>query len=144
MNRGGMTALVDAMVFMLVMMAVLSLTVHHLDPGDRGYSDAGNILDSVCGVEVRTSDLTELDDDTLIYLTDLMAHHVSVGNPEVEGYLEDLLEKRCAGRPFSLEMGYGGHHKTVGSGRGDVLTSSHKEVPVSVGGILELELRVFS
>ena len=142
MNRRGMTALVDAMVFMLVMMVVIHITVHQADPGGPE-ADAGEIVDSICAVEVCVSDLTDMDDDTLVFLTDLIALHVLGGDTRTDEYLEAVLEAGCAGRDYCMSMDYAGRLEVLGVPVGHPVSSAVRQVPV-MGETLTLELRLSS
>ena len=144
MNRRGMTALVDAMVFMVVMMMVVSLSVYQVTANSDPGADAGEMMDSLCGVQVRISDMSSLDDDSLVYLTDLMAVHTTNPNADLVSYLESVLDKQSGGRAYMLTMGYGGKTGTVGSDFPNESSSSHRELPVSIGGTLVLDIRVSS
>ena len=149
LNRSGMTALVDAMVFMLVMTIVVSLSVHSVIGNSYVGPDAGSSLDCICGVEVRVSDMTDLDDDSLVYLTDIMAYHVARGSGDDErsqltGYLESVLNRQFGGRAYDLTMSYDGKTMDVGRDVRDTCSEAHRELQTSLGGVLTLDLRIAS
>ena len=75
LNRRGMIGMVDAMAFIIIIAVALSVTISYMDAPD--WRDAsGDILDTVSGVEVRLSDMTDLEDDSLVFLTDLIAFDI--------------------------------------------------------------------
>ena len=144
-----MTALVDAMVFMLVMTIVVSLTVYTVIGNDYVGPDAGASLDCICGVEVRVSDMTDIDDDSLVYLTDIMAYHVAKGSTaeertELNDYLGSVLDRQFGGRAYGLTMSYDGKTDMVGRDFADSCSEAHRELQTSLGGVLTLDLRIAS
>ena len=73
MNMKGMTAFADVMIFMVVIMMAISVTVSLNHTNE--FMDVGPdvFLSYVGDTEVRLSDLTDIGDDSLVYLPDLMA-----------------------------------------------------------------------
>lgn len=144
MNDGAMTAFVDAMVFLIVISMALSVTIGIVDDAETHGTEAAGILDAVCSVEVLMSDITDQGDDTLVYLTDMLAYGLRSGDPGPRDYLMAVLDSCCKGRPYKMTLGFDGHVDTIGS-EGQAMTSGAvRDVPVSTGGTLSLDLRIDS
>lgn len=144
MNRRGLTAMADAVAFMVLMMAVMSLTLSFSADTGEDPPDAGALVSEMMGAEVRISDLTSEDDDTLVGLPDLIALHVLRGEDGVKDYLEELLVTFCRGHPYELTASFGDLSMKMGDSGAALLTGYTCTVPVSTGGELTLTLRIWS
>ena len=142
-NKRGMTAFVDAVVFMLVIMLAVSVTVHYTD-GAREAEDASALLEDLTSVEVRLSDLTVLDDDSLAYLPDLLAYAMETGDTTPIDYAKDVLDVSCSGHAYVLTLRYMGEEMRIGDGDGTPARGTSMEVTLSTGGSLSMGLDLFS
>lgn len=129
------------MLFLVIVMAAISVTVaYHAADTDIG-PDPDVFLKEISVMEIRLSDLTEMDDDSLGYLSDLMAYSVT-HDCGVQEYLEGLLGALFGKGRFLLEYSYGGHTVTIGEDRRYFRSESSRSIAVSVGGYMEAKLRV--
>lgn len=143
MNRSGITAFVDAVIFMMLMMVALSFTLSFVEDPSHDGPDAPDIVDALIGAEVRMSDLAD-GDGSSVPLTDLIALHVLTGEGDAGDYLEKLLDAACRGHPYLLELGFSEKTLEIGEGGSSPMSSKEATVPVSTGGELSIHLTVHS
>ena len=144
MNRGGFVALMDAVIFSAVILvalsALLGLGITAQDGDDR---DVSAILGSVMSAEVRMSDLAEDGDGSMVRVSDLCALWVSTGDGDVEEYLEEALDALSGGRGYRLDLSFGEYSRSIGDGGERESMAAFADVPVTTGGTLHAELRLY-
>ena len=138
-NRNGMTALVDAMAFLVIMLIVLSLSISHITP-EEGRSSADGIMDVLISVEVRMSDLTDLDDDSKVRLTDLVAYDMVNGTDRSLSYMEEVMDSFARGSGYRLMLEFGDLKVTIGCPDMEGSSGSVSDIFVSTGGTLHMDL----
>lgn len=138
-NRNGMTALVDAMAFLVIMLIVLSLSISHITP-EEGRSSADDIMDVLISVEVRMSDLTDLDDDSKVRLTDLVAYDMVNGTDRSLSYVEEVMDSFARGSGYRLMLEFGDLRVIIGCPDMEGSSGSVSDVFVSTGGTLHMDL----
>ena len=138
-NRNGMTALVDAMAFLVIMLIVLSLSISHITP-EEGRSSADGIMDVLISVEVRMSDLTDLDDDSKVRLTDLVAYDMVNGTDRSLSYVEEVMDSFARGSGYRLMLEFGDMKAIIGCPDMEGSSGSVSDVFVSTGGTLHMDL----
>ena len=138
-NRNGMTALVDAMAFLVIMLIVLSLSISHITP-EEGRSSADGIMDVLISVEVRMSDLTDLDDDSKVRLTDLVAYDMVNGTDRSLSYVEEVMDSFARGSGYRLMLEFGDLKAIIGDPDMERSSGSVSDVFVSTGGTLHMDL----
>ncbi len=141
MNCKGMTAFADAMIFMVVIMMAISVTAsvhHHNEPMDIG---PDVFLSYIGDAEVRLSDLTDIEDDSLVYLPDLMALSLTT-DTDVEEYLETLLDSAFGSDRYRLVMVYEGQTGVIGSEHTFFTAQYSKTISVSIGGSIYIDLGI--
>ena len=138
-NRNGMTALVDAMAFLVIMLIVLSLSISHITP-EEGRSSADGIMDVLISVEVRMSDLTDLDDDSKVRLTDLVAYDMVNGTDRSLSYVEEVMDSFARGSGYRLMLEFGDMKAIIGYPDMEGSSGSVSDVFVSTGGTLHMDL----
>ncbi|MGN0097793.1 MAG: hypothetical protein ACI38Y_00510 [Candidatus Methanomethylophilaceae archaeon] len=143
LNRKGMIGMVDAMAFIVIITVALSVTISYIDPPDWR-DPSGDVLDTICGVQVRLSDMTELEDDSLIFLTDLIALDIHNGGHGSLDYLSQILDVYSSGRGYLLELTFDGKTVSMGTDVGGDHTFSQREVFISTGGKLTMRLTMAS
>ena len=143
LNRRGMIGMVDAMAFMIIIAVALSVTISYMDAPDWRDS-SGDILDTVSGVEVRLSDMTDLEDDSLVFLTDLIAFDIRNGGHGSIDYLAQILDVYSSGRGYHLELTFDDVTISVGVDVEGDTTFAHRDVFVSTGGKLAMRLTMAS
>jgi len=136
-----MTAFADAMIFLVVMMMAITVTisVHH----PQIHPDIGpdEFLMDMSNIEVRLSDLTDIGDDSLVFLSDLMALSL-VQDTLVEDYLKMLLDSAFGDNRYRLVMEYGGLDKVIGSDYEYYTVQDSRTIPVSTGGSIYITLSI--
>lgn len=134
-----MTALVDAMAFLVIMLIVLSLSISHTTP-EEGRSSADGIMDVLISVEVRMSDLTDLDDDSKVRLTDLVAYDMVNGTDRSLSYVEEVMDSFARGSGYRLMLEFGDLKVIIGCPDMEGSSGSVSDVFVSTGGTLHMDL----
>ena len=144
MNRGGFVALMDAVIFSAVILvalsALLGLGITAQDGDDR---DVSAILGSVMSAEVRMSDLAEDGDGSMVRVSDLCALWVFTGDGAVEEYLGEALDALSGGRGYRLDLSFGENSRSIGDGGEMESMAAFADVPVTTGGTLHAELRLY-
>jgi len=141
MNMKGMTAFADAMIFMVVIMMAISVTVSLNHTNE--FMDVGPdvFLSYVGDTEVRLSDLTDIGDDSLVYLPDLMALSLTT-DTDVEEYLEALLDSTFGSGRYRLVLMYEGQTGIIGSEHKFFTAQYSRTIPVSIGGSIYIDLGI--
>ena len=143
-DRRGITALADAMIFIVIMsMAFSALYLYEDDDVDVGNS-ASDITDAVFYSKMKLKDIMDTDDSKIVSITDLIAASMVTDNKSVFNYLEELMET-VNGRPdsYRLTMTYGEKERCLGSGDGIPISGCTSEFTVKYGGTLIISLDVF-
>ena len=136
-----MTAFIDAMIFLVVIMMAITVTVS-LNPHQESMDVGPDVfLSYIGGTEVRLSDLTGIEDDSLVYLSDLMALSLTQ-ETEVEEYLEVLLDSVFGSKRYRLVIEYGELIGTIGSDISHYTSQYSRTVPISTGGSIYIELSI--
>ncbi len=143
LNRKGMIGMVDAMAFTIVIAVALSVTISYMDTSDWR-DTSGEMLDTISGVEVRLSDMTDLEDDSLVFLTDLIAFDIRNGGHGSIDYLVQILDVYSSGRGYQLELTFDGVTVSVGGDVEGDTTFANRDVFVSTGGQLAMRLTMAS
>lgn len=146
-NDRGFVAMVDAMVFIVVIVMAASVVVGVASSTDEG-SDASGFLEDLMASEVRISDLAE-GDDSLVRLSDLIALSLHTGQTGPSDYLHEVLDAYTGGAPYLLELTFEGPDGTtetmrMGSAGERLSSSSERTVPVTTGGSLTARLSLYS
>ncbi len=142
MNRKGMLAMVDAMVFIVVIMMAAAVTVHTVDRSSSD-TDAGDVLGSVMSSKVRMSDLREDGDGTLVKISDMVALDLVSGTENALDFAEECLESLSKGRPFLLKVSYGDCEAAVGSEGSRPASSAAMDFQITTGGSIHAELTLY-
>jgi hypothetical protein len=142
-NKKGMTAMVDAMIFIVVMGMVVSV-MFAFSGGEPVQDDTSAVSDSIFTSKLKVCDVLETDESGLVSVTDMSAFYILTGEGRIAEYIEDVLDSLFQ-RPdsYRVEISYLGGTVTVGNGKKDAVSSSHKEYTVTYGGTIEVDLRVY-
>ena len=139
MNEKGMTAFADTMVFLVVMMMAITVTAITNQPNQGADIGPDDLLRDIGGIEVRLSDLTDIEDDTLVFLPDLMALSLVRGT-DVDDYLESILDSVFGKNRYYLEFQYGRMTGSVGTEFDYYRFQDSRTIPVSTGGTIDVTL----
>lgn len=141
MRPDGFLALTDAMIFIAVILIAASVTASCCsEQSDRW--DAGDVMDTMVLTELRMSDLSEDGDGSMVRLTDMLAMEVLNGRGGASEYAEGLLDRACAGRAYILELRFMDSSLALGGDHDAAVPYAHRDVLVSTGGTLEIDLRM--
>ena len=142
MNRKGMLAMVDAMVFVVIIMAAAAVMVHSAHTGTSD-SDAGDVLESVMSSKVRMSDLREGGDGSIVKVSDMVALDLLSGTTDALDFVEECLGSFSKGRPYLLTVSFGDHQAILGSEGSRPASSASVDLPVTTGGAIHAELVLY-
>lgn len=144
MRRGGFIALIDAMIFTIVVLMAMSALLGIGFVADEEGRDASAMLDGTLSAEVRMSDLVPDGDGSLVRVSDICALEMTAGGTGVMGYLEECLVAFSQGRPFVLVLTFGDDTASMGSPGDMEVSRAEVEVPITTGGSLHAELILYS
>ncbi|MDR0309722.1 MAG: hypothetical protein LBH88_03070 [Candidatus Methanoplasma sp.] len=142
-NRKGLTAMVDAMIFIVVI--GLAVSAFFAFSGDESApNDASAISDSIFSAKVRINDTVDTQETGLVSLPDMAAFHIMTGDGSVMDYIESIMESLMQ-RPdsYSLSIEYSDNTVTIGRDKGDAVSGSVKEYTVTYGGSIRVDLRLY-
>jgi hypothetical protein len=141
MNREGVTAYVDCMLFLMVIMIAIAVTITFNNQSDEQDCDPDDFLSRLSKTEVRLSDFTDIEDDTLVYIADVMAFDTS-NDTEVRTYLDGILEKMFGKHRYALSYSYLGNTIHVGDMEGFHRFESSRAIRISNGGTIDVSVRL--
>ena len=144
MRRGGFIALIDAMIFTVVVLMAMSALLGIGFVADEEGRDASAMLDGTLSAEVRMSDLVPDGDGSLVRVSDICALEMTAGGTGVMGYLEECLVAFSQGRPFVLVLTFGDDMVSMGSPGDMEVSRAEVEGPITTGGSLHAELILYS
>ena len=144
MNRRGFVALMDAMIFTVVLMLSLSAMLGVGSSVASDDRDVSQMLEDTMSAEVRMTDLDPDGDGSRVRVSDMCALQMVVGDTDVESFLSEALDVFSKGRPYLLEMTFDGRSMTVGEAGTTISSYAETDVPVTTGGSLHAELTIYS
>jgi len=142
-NRKGLTAMVDAMIFIVVM--GLAVSAMFAFGGDNSSpNDASTVSDNIFSAKLRACDIADTEDARLISVPDVIAFYFLAGDGKVIDYIQSILDSLLK-RPnsYRLEISYNNSVVTIGSGTGDPISGSVKEYTVTYGGAIRTDLSFY-
>ncbi|MDR1405031.1 MAG: hypothetical protein LBJ20_05650 [Candidatus Methanoplasma sp.] len=141
-NRKGITAMVDAMMFIVVMGLAVS-ALFAFGGEDIQNEDASSVSDSIFSAKLRIRDFLETDDSKLVSMPDMVAFGILTGDNTVFDYIENIMNSLMQ-RPYSycMEIEYNGSSVTIGRLHGDAVSSSAKEFTATYGGSVAVFLSI--
>lgn len=126
----GMTAFVDAIVFILVIMLALSVTGHNILDDQEDYPNASVFLDAVYATSILSSDISSVEYDVTTDLMYMVAYSMVTGDPGPMEYLRELMEVHCRGHGYMMEMTYGGLSEVIETGDGTPRSSAERSIRI--------------
>lgn len=142
-NKNGLTAMVDAMIF-IVVMGLAVTAIFAFSGNDHTPNDASSITDCIFSARMRACDLVDTDESGIVGIPDLAAFHIVTGEGTVVDYIKSILDSLMQ-RPdsYRLEIDYRGETVSIGDGRGDPVSSYAKEFTVTYGGAIRTYLELY-
>lgn len=141
MNRKGVIAFLDCMIFLIVIMGALSVTMTTHNNDESSDFDPEDFLTRLSKTEVRLSDLTDIDDDNLIYIADVMAYDTA-NESIVRDYLENVLSRMFGQHRYLMTYEYGGITVSLGEMKGFYHYQSVRDIKISTGNSIYVCLSV--
>lgn len=147
LNDRGFVAMVDAMLFIVVIFMAAAVVTWAPDDGGTDDRDASGLLGDLMDLEVRMSDMAE-GDDSLVRVSDLAALWLLTGEPGPADYLRECMDAYCKGRPYLLSLTFEGPdgsmaEGSLGSPSGTESSHATVTVPVTTGGTLTASLTLY-
>ena len=136
-----MTAVADAFAFLAIMMVAIAVTAMISYDVTGSENDPDDFLTALSMTEVRMSDLTDIDDDTLVYITDLMAYDL-VADTGVGDYLNRILAGMFGHHRYHLAYSDGTYTEEVGEDIGFARSESSRVFRLSTGDSLYVLLSI--
>ncbi len=145
MNRRGMVATLDAMIFVTVL-AVVSMTLFFAGPQEDGSPDASEICDSVSSITLPADCVAEDSGNMRLNIWDIAAVSMEEGDTEfIDGYLEDVLDDMLTGRyGYEMTLIYEDSEISFGRGGGAPLSECSREISVLGGGTVSVRLTIYA
>jgi len=142
-DRKGITAMVDAMIFIVIMGLAVS-AMFAFSGGEPVVNDASSVSDSIFSSKLRTCDFIDTEESGLVSMPDMAAFYILTGEGKAADYIESVLDSLLQ-RPnsYRLDIEYQGCRITIGGGDGDAVSGAVKEYTVTYGGSIRTELRIF-
>jgi hypothetical protein len=141
-DRSGFTAYVDAIAFMAIILMALSVISMQFGMDEENGPNASEAMDAISAAKVRPSDVSDLDDGAVVFLTDVLAYSLANGDGKPLEYLEEFLDLHCRGHPYRMELSYGDENSSIGEEDVKVYSGAESSFPVSLGGTLSASLRI--
>jgi hypothetical protein len=141
-DRRGITAFLDAIVFMAILMVALTMLPSQMDGIDEGGPSASKLMDAIAASKVWMSDLSDDGDGSPVFLTDMIAYSVHTGDKRALEYLEEILDAHCRGHPYKVRISCGETEETLGDAQVWTASGAHAEYTVSTGGRLALTVSI--
>ena len=140
-NSKGLTAFLDAMIFLVLIMTAVSVTAvaFHIDTDDG--PDPDDFLTDLSKMQLRLSDMTEIEDDSLSYISDLMAYSVS-HKCDVQDYLVTVLDEIFGERRYCMAYTFQDETITLGDPDRYYRSISCRSMAISTGGSIYISLSV--
>lgn len=117
MNRKGMVATLDVLIF-IVLLSVVTLTFVSFNTPELQETDVSTLCEDVFTTEIKSDDFLSNGDTTVYRLSDYVAMSITSGNEEfiethVKSVLDDLLGKKYQ---YHLTMEYNNKIMEIGNG----------------------------
>ena len=135
-----MTAYVDAMIFLTVMVLAVGVTVHVMPHVETDVMDPEDFLIFLEGIKLRASDVTSMEDESIVYLTDLLAHPMG----DDEGpfvYLRSILDSQYGPDGYRFSLSAEGWQRSFGND-GFCRRECSLEVRLTDGGAIVMKLGI--
>jgi hypothetical protein len=143
-NRKGLTAMVDAMIFMVIM-GILVVAMFSIS-NDEEYvmNEASEVSDQLFSAKLRISDIMDEEDSLIVPLTDLLAASIIIKENSVSEYVRSVLDSLTE-RPgaYRLNLSYRDTTMTIGTGDGVPISGCERNLTVTYGGTLLTELLLY-
>ncbi len=123
------------------MTAAIAVTASSIGHGSTADTDVEEMVHDIVVSKVRLSDFMEDGDDSLVYLTDVMAISTSerTGIPD---YLSKVLDTVYGVNGYRLVYSFNDRSIHIGIMDGFFRESFRTSIPVTIGGTLNIELGI--
>ncbi|MCL2317565.1 MAG: hypothetical protein FWC44_04515 [Methanomassiliicoccaceae archaeon] len=142
-NNKGLTAMVDAMIFIVVLgLAVTAMFAFTVD--DPAPNSASSISENIFTAKLKTCDLIETEESGLVSIPDMAAVYILTGEGTVMEYIQNVLDSVTQrSNSYRLDITYQDQTVSIGTGKGDPVCGSVKEYTVTYGGSIRTDLRIY-
>ena len=147
LNRRGITAVVDAMFFIILIGMAVSVISHTIQEDVQlSRSDhPSDVCDAVFMSDITADDYGfDSSDGKIMSVADLTAISVASGDDRSKAYLEGILDELYPWKDaYTLTVAYGDSICTLGTGYGVPSEGCTAEYALSFGGSLRVHLDVY-
>jgi hypothetical protein len=142
-NRKGLTAMVDAMIFIVIIGLAVS-AMFALSNNNLEANDASAVSDAVFTAKVRMCDMMDTEESRLVSIADMTAYYILTGKGNVMDYIQSILDSLMQ-RPGSylLNLSYRDTTVTIGTGHGDMVSGYIRDFTVTYGGTITADLEIY-
>jgi len=145
LKRGnkGLTAMVDAMIFIVVIGLAVG-AMFALSSDDPAPNSASSITENIFSSKLRACDLFDTEESGLVSIPDMVAVYILTGEGNVMEYIQEILDSVTQRTDsYRLDVTYQDQTVSIGSGKGDPVSGSVKEYTVTYGGTIKTNLRIY-
>jgi len=141
-NRKGIVAVMDAMLFIVILGLVVSAMFVYA-PDDPEEPIAEKVHNDIFATELRVNDVFDVNDSRVISIDYIIAAQLASGNGNIEPYLYELLRSMVpVSHGFELTCEYRGNVMIINESAGLMTSRYSSERPVA-GDILRTVLTIF-
>lgn len=144
MNRKGMVATLDAVIFVAVL-AIVSVTLVTVDLPEESGPDASDVCDSLSSVKLPSELIAEDSGGMEMNVWDIAAASMNDGDTEfISDYIEMVVHDLLTGRyPFEMSIRYNGSEISFGEGRGEPISECDRTVGILGGTEMRVRLVIY-
>jgi hypothetical protein len=143
LNRKGMAAMVDAVIFLAVLSIVAGVLFTGTPPAeDQGCPYAEETCHTLMSVKLSLCDVHDTEDTDVVTLPDLVSGYIRTGKGSIMDYVSDALDAMVP-VGYLMTFGLNGKDASVGDG-GESLTSAFTGSITVIGGeTMEFRLEIY-
>jgi hypothetical protein len=144
LKKKGMASVMDAMLFITVLGIAASVIFVHI-PAEPQEVSAKDVHDDLFRIELKVSDVFDIDDDRVMPLQDLLVAQLISGKGNVSDHILSVLENKTAGQFIFVSSCEGGTLNIMSDDTSDAGTprSAYNAVTDTPYGPLSTSLRLF-
>lgn len=143
-KRTGITAMVDAMIFIVVMGLAVTALCAYDDNENVISNEASSISEELFSSNLRMCDFIETDDTRLVSMPDMVVFGIITGETTILEHIGTILRSLTQRTDaFFLNAEYKGDSISIGNSGGVPISSSIKEYTVTYGGTVKVNLVLY-
>ena len=142
-DKKGITAMVDAMIFIVVLGIAIIALLHFQGTNDTN-GEASEVIEELFSIKLHSEDAVSDGDSKVLSLTDLIAASFIMDDDGVMSYISEVMD-RLTERPgsYHISISYGDHTCTIGYGSGISVSTASKDAVALYGDTLHMTLELY-